>query len=84
MLDEAILLAGGTDKGIAMLQSLLPSAGTGSVMICRSGSEVRRAAAEKEYTYILINTPLNDENGLELAMELAQSSLASVTLFVKA
>lgn len=84
MMQESVLLAGATDKGLNLLQSLLPPGVYTSVKLCHSCSEVRRSMAETEYSLILINTPLLDENGLELAMEAAQQSIAGVILFVKA
>lgn len=38
----------------------------------------------KDYEVILINTPLSDESGIDLAMQLAQDTAAVVIMLVKA
>lgn len=84
MMQESILLAGAADKGLTMLQTLLPPGVYTSEKLCHSGNEVRRCMAENEFHMVLINTPLLDENGLDLSVEIAQQSTAGVILFVKA
>lgn len=48
------------------------------------GGEARRLLAQGGYGMVVINAPLADESGLELAMELTESSLCAVVLLVKA
>lgn len=81
---ESILLAGGTDKGRALLESLLPPGQFEHVRMCDGAMETRRAFAGGEWSVVVINTPLGDESGLELAMELAHQSVCGVLLLVKA
>lgn len=52
--------------------------------LCHSGGETRRALGEGEWSLLIINTPLGDESGLELAMEAAGRTMAAVLLLVKA
>lgn len=81
---DGILLAGGTEKGRAMLQSLVPPGRFERVQVCSGGAETRRAFAGGEWAMVVINTPLGDESGLELAVEMAHHSAAGVLLLVKA
>ena len=81
---DSILLAGGTEKGRALLQSLLPPGQFACVRVCDGGMETRRALAEGEWAVVVINAPLGDESGLELAIELAHQSASGVLLLVKA
>ena len=81
---EGILLAGGTEKGRAMLEALIPPGRFEHARVCSGGAETRRAFAEGEWALVVINTPLDDESGLELAVELAHQSAAGVLLLVKA
>ena len=81
---DRILLAGGTEKGRALLQSLVPPGQFGHVRVASGGMEARRAFAEGEWDVVVINAPLGDESGLELAMELAHQSSAGVLLLVRA
>lgn len=84
MMDEQVLLVGGTEKSRALLQALVPPGSCTMSRMCQSGSEARRLRNEADWSLILINTPLNDESGLELAMELAEQTMAAVLLLVKA
>ena len=81
---ESILLAGSTEKGRALLQSLMPPGRFEHARVCLNGAETRRAFAEGDWAVVVINTPLGDESGLELAIELAHQSSAGVLLLVKA
>lgn len=83
-MQESILLAGSTEKGMAMMRSLIPPDSSGVIETCSSGGTLRRALAEKEYGLILINTPLADESGLDLALQLAHDTVSAVILLVKA
>ena len=51
--------------------------------LCHSGGETRRALGEGEWSLLIINTPLGDESGLELAMEAAGRTMAAVLLLVE-
>lgn len=84
MIDEQVLLVGGTEKSRALLQALVPPGNCAMSRMCQSGGEARRLRNEADWSLILINTPLNDESGLELAMELAEQTMAAVLLLVKA
>lgn len=82
--DESILLAASTDKGVALLQSLVPTGSFPHTVVCRSGGECRRALLEQQFAMVLINTPLSDESGLDLALETAHSTVSAVLMLVKA
>lgn len=81
---DSILLAGGTEKGRALLQSLLPQGQFENARAVSGGMEARRVFAEGEWDVVIINTPLGDESGLELAMELAHHSSSGILLLVRA
>ena len=84
MLQENVLLVGGTEKSRALLQALIPPGSCAMSRMCQSGGEARRVMQETAWSLILINTPLSDESGLELAMEAAEQTMAAVLLLVKA
>lgn len=81
---DSILLACGTEKGRALLQSLVPPGQFGTVRATAGGMETRRVFAEGEWDVVVINAPLGDESGLELAIELAHQSSSGVLLLVRA
>ena len=81
---DSILLAGGSEKGRALLQSLVPPGRFGHVRAATGGMETRRAFAEGEWDVVVLNTPLGDESGMELAIELAHQSSSVVLMLVRA
>lgn len=71
--------AGG--KLYAALASLLPDS-CRLDPIAESGEALRRMLAEKDGALVIINAPLPDESGVELALELSESA-AGVLLLVR-
>ena len=65
------------------LTKVLKSVGYDSILHAKSSSEARRMISSTDYALILINTPLQDENGIDLAWFASSSSVASVALIVK-
>ncbi len=82
-MQDSVLLVGSSDKSRALLQALLPPELFDGATLCQCGGEARRFSAQTAYTLVVINTPLSDENGLDLALLLARQSSASVILLVK-
>ncbi len=78
------LLVGSSEKSRALLQSLLATTEYSQCVSASSGAEARRMLASGDFSLVIINTPLSDEPGMELAVETAQSSLAGVILLVRA
>ncbi len=82
---ERVLIASSTQKTHASLDRFLSSCG----FQCRpvhvgSGAEARRAMVDGDFDMILINAPLPDEFGHELARNAAKNTIAGVLLLVKA
>ena len=82
-MQEQILLAGSTEKSRMLLQTLLPP-GTNPPRMCMSGAETRRALGEDDWPLLVINTPLSDESGIDLAIDAASHTATSVLMLVKA
>ena len=57
-------------QGLDKLRRALASVGFLNAASAASGGEARRAAAQDTWPLVVINAPLPDETGLELAMEL--------------
>lgn len=82
---ERVLIVSSTEKSHTMLAQFLTACGVQAQTISAlSGAEARRILVEQEYDLILINAPLPDEFGHELAQTAAQDSLAGVMIIVKA
>lgn len=69
--------------GMERLKQLLSEGGVKGVAAVRSAGEARRALGADGYALVVINAPLPDETGLELAMELTDGSLSAVVLLVR-
>ncbi len=78
------LLVGSSEKSQALLQTLLSGTGFNQCSLAQNGAEARRMLNQGEYALTVINTPLTDEPGIDLAVKTAQSTLSGVILLVKA
>ena len=82
---ERILVVSSTDKSHTMLAQFLVSCGVQSQLYrAKAGSEARRALVDGEFDLVLVNTPLPDEFGHELAQLAAGETTAGVILLAKA
>lgn len=70
----------GADKLKPLLKGVVPR----ETEVAGSGSEARRMMSVGGFGVVVINAPLMDESGMELATELCQSTAAAVILLVKA
>lgn len=81
-LPGALIVSSG-EKGRDMLCGVLTDMGAGDISTVTSGAEARRGFADADWQVILINTPLSDEFGHELAVFAAGSTGAGVVLLVR-
>lgn len=78
-----VLLVSASEKFHEVARSLLPPTDYFPVDAVRSAGEARRALLETAFDLVLIQTPLRDEFGSRLAMDICASSGAGVLLLVK-
>lgn len=82
MAQERALLV--SARGVDRLQKALASVGFPNAASVSSAAEARRLAMQDTtWPLVLINAPLPDETGLELAMELTATTLSAVVLLVR-
>jgi response regulator NasT len=82
---DRVLIASSNDKAASAIISLIREAFPQcSQSIVSTGNETRRAAAENSYDAVIINCPLSDEYGNELAEHITASTGASCIMIVKA
>lgn len=79
----ALIVSAGANAN-EYLSSHIAELGYRRPVIVASGSEARRQLCEKVFDVVLINTPLPDEFGHELAAYAVEKSNAGVALLVKA
>ena len=80
----SVLIASSNPKFDQILTSLLPAEDYGSVDICDFAGLARRKLADQPYDILIVNTPLKDENGTDLAIETANDANTGVMLLVDA
>ncbi len=80
---ERYLLVSGSDKGREFLSEFISLQGETHIDAVLSGSQARERLLEREYDVAVINAPLPEESGLDLAREISGSCGCSVVLLVK-
>ena len=80
----SILVVSCAEQFNTSLRQSLPEGMFLSVDYKKNGAAARRQILEREYDIIIVNVPLPDENGLELAIDLAGKRNSSVMVAVPA
>ncbi len=81
---DHVLLVTATGKGQQSISELLCMDGSRPVITCAtSGSEARRLLLDGEFDLVVINAPLPDESGEELARLVTERTLCSALLLVR-
>lgn len=75
-----ILVAGQGDKLSAFLSELLPKSDFSVAAVCASAGQARRTVLESDIDLVIINAPLGDEFGTQLALDLADGNLGVVLM----
>ena len=78
-----VLLVSASEKFSESARALLPPTDYWPVYRARSAGEARRVLLETAFDLVLIQTPLRDEFGSRLAMDICANSGAGVLLLVK-
>ncbi|WP_295363491.1 ANTAR domain-containing response regulator [uncultured Pseudoramibacter sp.] len=77
-----VLLISSAERFNTALQALLPERRYSPVTIVTNAAAGRRALNDQPYDFVIINTPLPDEFGSELAIHLSQNRAVVPLLFV--
>ncbi len=81
---HSVLLVSSGDKGIAAITRLLESNSFLPVATARTSGEARRILCSEHFDIVIINTPLSDDFGIELALHIAESSCSGILMIAKA
>lgn len=81
---DSYLIVTSTEQGRETIQKLLSAQGDVRILYAANGGEARRMIAEAALSLIVINAPLRDEFGHELAQDAALSTTAGILLMVRA
>jgi response regulator NasT len=77
------LIVSGAQKSRQLLTAYMKAAGFGRILTAGTGAQVRGAAEPWDADVVLINAPLPDEYGDELALAVTAATEAAVILLVK-
>ena len=80
---DNVIIVSSTEKGNTVLTDFLRSQSFTVAGTISSGSEARRAFLEQAPDLVIINAPLIDEFGHELAMNIAETHVCGIILVVK-
>ena len=78
-----VLIVSSAEKGAETISGLLDRGSYEPALTVHSGNEARRCMMAYGYDVVIINSPLSDESGQELAMDLSERSTSGVILIVK-
>jgi len=81
---DRILIVSGSTKGIELISECLKELQYVHIDTLKSGAAARRKLLEMEYVLVIINTPLIDEQGIDLSLEICEKSMSGIILIVKA
>ncbi|MBQ9685657.1 MAG: ANTAR domain-containing protein [Oscillospiraceae bacterium] len=80
----AVLIVSASEKFDTQTRALLPGTDFYPVHSVPGVGQARRMLSERSYDLVLIQTPLKDDFGLQLAIDVCSDSDAGALLFVKA
>lgn len=80
----SVLVVSSAENFNVSLSELLPEAKYYPIKFSASISTAKRALAEREYDYIIINSPLPDDTGTRFAIDICNSKNAVVLVLVRA
>ncbi|MCR5718406.1 MAG: ANTAR domain-containing protein [Oscillospiraceae bacterium] len=81
---EKTLIVSSSEKAMESIARFLHGCGYTDITHAVSGSEARRLTGTVEYALIIVNTPLTDEFGHELAVTLAEHTGSGILLLCRA
>ena len=80
----SVLVVSSGQKAAQFLAGLLPPGEFTPILSVTTVGEAKRQLVDREFDLLLINTPLSDDFGMDLAIDAAQNQGCGVLLFVKA
>lgn len=80
---SSVMVVSTTDKALGFFQKILPKEQFYPLTWVRSAGEAQRMLIDRSVDIVVINAPLKDEMGTELAIEFAQNHSCGVMMMVK-
>ncbi len=80
---DSVLIISSNEQSVSLFTQLLKAERCQHIDSAKSGAQGRRSMLEREYDLVIINAPLSDEFGENLALDLVQSTNAGIIFIVK-
>ncbi|MGN0660120.1 MAG: ANTAR domain-containing response regulator [Oscillospiraceae bacterium] len=79
----SVLIVSSSQKATEYLIDLLPQNQFSPISAVSSAGEAKRLLIDKRFDIVIINSPLPDDFGIQLSIEIAENNTSGVVLFVK-
>lgn len=80
---ESALIITNTEKSAAFIAEFLSAHSISDIVAAYSAAQARRIILERDFDFVIINSPLSDETGENLARQTARKELSRIILLVK-
>ena len=80
----SVLVVSSAEKFVKPMLEMLPEKMFDPIMTATDATQARRKLLENDFDSVIVNSPLKDEFGTRLALDICSKSSAGVLLFVKA
>lgn len=80
---QSVLIISSSNKGLVFFEDLFRESSFTKIVTASSGNEARRILIENEYDLCIVNAPLIDEFGTNLAQNIATKNISQVLVTVK-
>jgi two-component system, response regulator PdtaR len=81
---DSVLIVSNTNTTLEIISDMLNSQTFSRIVTTQNGAEARRDLIDSDFDLIIIDSPLPDEFGDDLALHASESSTAGIILIVKA
>lgn len=79
----SVLVVSNGQKAVSYFNEILPERQFSPVISVSTAGEAKRKLIENSFDIVMVNTPLQDEFGVQFAIDLSHSSESGILLFVK-
>ena len=79
----SILLVSASEKTNSNIHNMLPSSKYGAVQTVGSVAAAKRLIAEREFDFVIVNSPLPDDSGMRFSIDASAKKSTVVLLMVK-
>lgn len=79
----SVLIVSASEKFNSSLTELLPEFKYNPIAVTKNANTAKRALSEREYDFVIINSPLPDSDGIRFAIDATSNNNCVVTILVK-